>query len=487
MPVTTTTPASVLTPGSWIEFDTTTGSRGLVALPRRVALIGVRTTAVGTATNAVPYQIFTEAAADAYFGVGSELAIMCRAALKAARKAGTSPEIWAIAIAEASGVKGTRTFTTTGPATASGDVVFRIMGRTLRAPVINGDSANTVAASIKSTIDAMAATGDLQGVGSVATNVATFTLTNIGINGVDLFAEVVSVPAGVGVTAAVGVAGTGAAVTTPATDALVDKQYHVIAVANHTTVDITSLLTYTAARSAAGVKKWSFVVVPVTGTIATATTLATAANSEYFVIPCFEASPVMPGELAAMTAVMRLAQEDPSLTFSGTQMPPELYACPAASVFTPGAGGEVESALAGGVTPFSVTDAGLVYCVRLITSKTTVNSAPYVLMRDFGVPYTLTWLGVQADATVAIFMSDPKNKKMTLQVMKRLRSALLDMLRSAEALTYVQNVELHKAEIIVEAHPTVPTRLVYALPVSVVPGMEQAVGKLTLFLEAAIA
>lgn len=487
MTIQTSTPASLLTPGSWVEFDTTTGSRGLVPITRRAALIGVRTTGVGTAVNGVPYQIFTEAAADAYFGVGSELAIMCRAAMKAARKAGTSPEIWAVSIAEAAGVKGTRTFTVTGPATASGDVVFRIMGRTLRAPVVNGDSANTVAASIKSTIDAMAATGDLQGVGSVATNVATFTLTNIGVNGVDLFVEVVSVPSGVGVTAAVGVTGTGAAVIQPALDALVDKHYHAIVIANHTSTDVTSIAGYTTSRSAPGVKKWSFGFIPVTSTLSAATTLATAANSEYCVIPCFEASPVMPGELAAMTAVMRLAVDDPSLTFSGTEMPADLYACPAASVFTPGAGGEVESALAGGVTPFSVTDNGRVYCVRLITTRTTVNSAPYTLLRDFGVPYTLVYVGVQHDILAASFFADPANKKMDASMMRRWRSALLNMLRGIEALTYIQNVELHKAEVIVEPHPTVPTRVVDSIPVSVVPGAEQSVGKLVLFLENAAA
>ncbi len=487
MAIVTSTPASVLVPGSRIEVDATTGSRGLVAITRRLAIVGVRTTSVGSATTGVPYQIFTEGAADAYFGVGSELAIMCRAALKAARHAGTSPEIWAIAMAEAAGVKGTRTLTATGPATVSGDVVFRIMGRTLRAPVVSGDSANTVAASIKSTIDAMAATGDLQGVGSVASAVATFTLTNIGVNGVDLFVEVVSVPAGVTVTAAVGVVGTGAVDITASLDALVDKHYHAIAIANHTSTDVSDLAAHTTARAAAGVKKWTFGFIPVTSTLSAATTLATAANSEYCVIPCFEASPVMPGELSVMTAVMRLVKEDPSLTISGQEMPPELYACPPTSVFTPGDAGEQEAALAGGVTPFAVTENGRVYLVRLVTTKLTISGAPYTLQRDFAVPYTIAYVGVQHDALAAVFFANDENKKMSTDMMKRWRSALLEMMRKLEALTYVQNVEAHKGELIVEPHPTVPNRVVDAVPVSVTPSAEQNVGKLTLFLENAVA
>jgi phage tail sheath gpL-like len=485
MPITTSIPSTFRTPGSTVEFDITSGARGLVALTRRVALIGVRATGVGTATNAVPYQIFVEGDGDARFGKGSELALMCRAALRAARKANKSPEIWAISIAEPAGVKSAKTFTVTGPATAAGDVIIRIAGRWISAPVANADTANTVAASIKTAIDKIAATGDLPGVASVATNVVTFTLTQQGVNGEDLKVSVESAPTGIAVAAASSATGTGAAVIQPALDALNDKQYNGVVTANHTTTDITSLKAYALARGAAGVKQWSFWFMAANGTLTASTTLATTADTEYGVEITCEDCPNLPGEIATHVAVTRFGVEDPSLRVSGTKL--DLYAPPGPSVFTPGVGGEVESALAAGATPLSANANGEVYIVRLVTTKTTHNSAPYDLMRDFGVPYTLTWMGEQADATVRVFMSDVRNAKMTVATQQRLRSVLLDLLRQAEALRYIQNVEQHKGELQVGPDAVVNTRVNYDLPISVVPGMEQAAGVLRLFVEAAAA
>ncbi len=485
MPIVTSIPSTFRTPGSTVEFDITSGARGLVALTRRVALVGVRATGVGTATNGVPYQIFVEGDGDARFGKGSELALMCRAALRAARKAGRSPEIWAISIAEPAGVKSAKTFTVTGTATAAGDIIIRIAGRWISVPVANGDVQNTIASSIKTAIDKVAATGDLPGTAAVATNVVTFTMTSQGVNGEDLKVSVEATVAGAAVVAASSATGTGAAVIQAATDALNDKHYNAVIVANHTTTDVTTLKAYAAARAAAGVKRWAFWFMAGQGTLTAATTLATASDTEYGVQVAMEDCPNMPGEIATHVGVTRFGVEDPSLSVSGTKL--DLYAPPGPSIFTPGVCGEVESALAAGVTPLSANANGEVYIVRLVTTKTTHNSAPYDLMRDFGVPYTLTWVGEQADAAVLIFMADVRNKKMTVATQKRLRSVLLGMLRAAEELEIVQNVELHKAELQVGPDAVVKTRVNYDLPVSVVPGMEQAAGVLRLFVEDAAA
>lgn len=484
MPILTSIPSTQRTPGGTIEFNVTDGARGLIALARRVALIGAKITA-GVGVNGTVYQIFVDGDGDRYFGKGSELALMCRAALKAARKAGKSPEIFAVSLAEATGVKATKTLTVTGPATAAGNIGLRIAGRPISVPVANGDSANTMAASINTAIGGAAGEGILPGTAGVAGAVVTFTYATQGVNGEDAAIVVDSAPTGVAVAVAAGVAGTGAYDITATLDVLNDRHYNAIAVANHTATDVSDLAAYEAARAAPGVKRWSFGFIGVRGTLSAATTLATAANSEYTTVVACEDCPNLPGEIAAQVAVTRFAEEDPSMTMSGTEL--DLYAPPGGSVFTPGTGGEVEAALAAGVTPLSVKPDGSVYIVRLITTRTTLNGAPYMLMSDFGVPYTLTWIGEQADAVVLIFMSDRRNKKMTFGARKRLRSKLLDMLRLAEKREYVQNVEAHKGQIQVEPDETVRTRMNYDLPVSVVPGLEQTAGVLRLFVENAIA
>src|SRR5919106_4880575 len=168
-------------PGTFITYDYTSGARGLVPNERSVLLIGMKHS-TGTATVNVPIQTYNEREADTYFGVGSEAALMVRMALATVRVLKASaPQLWVVPIAEPSGAAATRTLTVTGPATAAGDVVFRLAGRTLRAPVKSGDSANTVAAAIKATIDTMAATSDLPGTAGVSTNVVTFTYRHLGV------------------------------------------------------------------------------------------------------------------------------------------------------------------------------------------------------------------------------------------------------------------------------------------------------------------
>jgi phage tail sheath gpL-like len=472
------------TPGGTVEFNVTDGARGLVALARRVALVGAKITA-GVGVNGTVYQIFVDGDGDRYFGKGSELALMCRAALAAARKAQASPEIYAISLAEASGVKSTKTLTVTGPATSAGTLAMRIAGRPIFVPIASGDSATTIATAINTAIGGAAAEGILPGTAGVASAVVTFTYATQGVNGEDLVITVDSTPTGVAVAVASGVTGTGAYDITATLDTLTDRHYNAVVIANHTSTDVSDLAAYQAARGAPGVKRWSFGFMGVRATLSTATTLATAANSEYTTIVACEDCPNLPGEIAAHVAVTRFAESDPSLTMSGTDL--DLYAPPGASVFTPGAGGEVEAALAAGVTPLSVRADGSVYIVRLVTTRTTLNGAPYDLMRDFGVPYTLTWVGEQADALVTVFTAERRNKKMTFNARKRLRSRLLGMLRQAQAKEILQNVEAHKAEVQVEPDQSVPTRMNYDIPVSVVPGLEQTAGVLRLFVENAIA
>lgn len=482
MSIDTGIPTSLRTPGSYINFDLTSAMRGLVALTRRVALIGMKSSA-GSQAVATPVQVFSDDQADTLFGKGSELALMIRRAFRAGRKAGNLPEIYGVAVAAPSGASQTKTFTMTGPATASGTLRIRVAGRVISIGVNSGDTATVVASAIDSALDAL--NYDLPVTSGSAAGVVTVTFVTTGVNGADLVVSVDSdsVPAGLTCVAATATAGTGAYDITASLDTLVDKHYHAIVIANHASTDITDLAAHTTARSASGVKKWTYGFIAENASLAASTTLASSANSEYAVIVSAEAYPNMTGEIAAAVAVTRMAQEDPTLSISGVEL--DLDACPAVSVYTPGAGGEVESALSGGTTPLSVNAQGRVYVVRLFTSKTTVSSVAFDKVRDFGVMYGLTRLSEELDALIEIFRANPENKKATADMRKRLRSVLLEKLRFLEAKPYqwVQNVEAHKDELQVEGDPSVPQRTNVDLPASIVPGAEQTAMKVRLFVE----
>src|SRR5688500_4291834 len=142
--LTSNVPSDKRRPGTFHTFDDTSGARGLIPVTRSIALVGLKTSA-GTYAVSTPVQVFNESEADTYFGVGSQLALMVRQAYAAMRKqegqGGSSCQVWACAVTAPAGVAATRTFTVTGPATANGDVEFRIAGRPIRAAVKSGDSA----------------------------------------------------------------------------------------------------------------------------------------------------------------------------------------------------------------------------------------------------------------------------------------------------------------------------------------------------------
>jgi phage tail sheath gpL-like len=480
MPITTSVPSSRRKPGTFQEFDVTSAARGLVPIAYNIALVGNKT-AAGTATNLTPYLVGSEGEADTLFGIGSELALMCRAAFDAARRYGTSPAIYAVSIADAAGTAATRTFTVTGPATAAGDLEVKVAGRLIRVGVASGDAQNTIAANLKAAIDAVNAVGDtaLPCTAGVATNVVTLTARQTGPNGSDIRIAVVKAPAGVTVATASPIAGATAYVITTALDVLVDRYYHGVAIANHTSTDVANLASYITNMSQPQTKKWPICVMAETASLSTGNTLGTTANNMQICVVNAELFPEMTGELAARAVATLFAEEDPALNFNGAEITP--YLPDAAAVPTDA---EIETALAAGTTILSVNDqrtAGTI--VRFVTTRTSLGGAVFENVLDVTNVKTLFYIAIQVDAAWKRFQANDANRKNTAGAAKRLRSVTLDVLRQAEALDYIQNVELHRDELQVEKDAIVKTRLNCAIPVSVVPNLHQIAGVHTLFIE----
>lgn len=477
MPITTNVPSNLRKPGTFHQFDVTSSARGLVPLTNRVALIGART-AAGTVATGIIKQIFTESEGDGYFGKGSELALMCRAALKAGKKYGASPEVFGLALADpGGGVKATRTFTVTGPATEAGDVVVTIAGRSIRAGVANGDTANTVAASINAAIAPMIA--DLPVTATVATNVVTLLLNNAGVNGNDCRIGVTKTPAGITIATASPIAGTGAYDITASLDLLIDRHYHAIAIANHTATDITDFTTHIDAQGQPGTKRWVFGVLAETASLTTGNTLGTTANKKEIIVGNAELFPNMTGEIAAQLATTLYAESDPALPFDGQEL--DLYLPPDANVPTDA---EIETSLGAGTTILTVNDTKTAtQIVRFVTTKTTEGGATFENLLDVTNTKSLFYIALQTDAAWKRWQANKRNKKNTGGAQKRLRSVTLDILKSAEDLEIVHNVDAHLKELVVETDAVVKTRLNVAIPVSVVPNLHQIVGVHTLFVE----
>src|SRR5215831_12407088 len=155
MTIQTSVPSSLLRPGTFQEFDVSAAQRGLVPIPWRVVCIGALSAGAPATVN-VPRQIFATSDSDLAFNPGSELALMIRACFKAAAKYGFSPEIWAQPLADpGGGVKATKTFTFTGPATAGGNMEIQVAGRSIITAVRVGDVATAIATNFQKAASAI--------------------------------------------------------------------------------------------------------------------------------------------------------------------------------------------------------------------------------------------------------------------------------------------------------------------------------------------
>ena len=477
MSIKTSIPSNTRKPGRYFEFDVTSAARGLAPIDRRVALIGARLTA-GTVAAGIPTEVSTETDADTYWGKGSELALMCRAAMKAgkklARKGKKPPALWALALADPAGVKADFTFTVTGPATAAGDVVFRIAGRTLRAGVANAASATVIAAAMKTAVDQMLA--DLPVTGAAAIGVLTVTANNVGVNGNDIDCSVMSAPAGVTVVAAAGVAGTGSYDTTASLDILVDKQYHAVAIANHLSADVSDLKAHNAMVNAPGFKAFTIAYLAEIGSATTANALAVGANQMDVVLVSAEDCPNLTGEIAAQVAVTVEGHDDPAANLDGTEL--DLYPPPAASVPT---ATEIETAIAAGALVLGVNDSqDQMTIVRAVTTKTAISSVPFYNVLDLSNPRSLFYVATQVDIAFAIAFAAAKQNARTRQAAE---DVVYRVLKSCEELEIVHHVDDHKGEIAAETDPVVPTRINVAIPASVIANLHQLASVVTLFVE----
>lgn len=366
-------PATLRRPGVYTEF--LVDNRGTTQiLPTRICVVAIKS-AAGTATPGVAVQILDEDAADLYAGRGSQGALMLRSCFLQAQRAGSAaPELWFCAIAAPSSgaASATQTWTVTTTTALAGEVVFRIAGRPLVAAVAAGATPTAIAAAMKAAVDAAVKTMPVTA--GVVAGVMTTTAVHAGAHGNDISYEVVSVPSGVSVVAAAGVAGAGVVDVTASLDTLLDRDYDAIVLGNHAAADVADAIAHTSAAWGYEQQRYRHVVIGEPGTLATANGLATGGNNKTVLVVGCEGCPNLPGEIAAMAAAAAWSKTNnvgvmPNANLDGEVL--YLYPPSSANAFT---AAEVESALAAGVTPLVPFEQS-VAIVRAVTTKTTTSGA----------------------------------------------------------------------------------------------------------------
>lgn len=464
-------PSDNLVPGTSAEVDFTSGSRSIVPSPRRVLLLNAKKTA-GTGTADAPVQVFGSAHADEVAGSGSPLAVMYRAALGMATYIGRgAPEFWLACLTPPGGgtAANNGTFTVTGPATAAGEVRFSIAGVKFRAPVASGASATTIAAAMAAAVTARYP--EIPGTVAAVAGVITYTHSVTGVDGNDVKLRVESdkLPAGVAVALVQPSNGAGALTYTTALTNALTKDFDAVVFASHTSTEITAALTHIAEAWGAKKKRWRKCYFGENGSIATATTLAAAANSEKIVIAGCKSSPALPCVLAAALATMEASRSKPNFNHNFTLMPSVPPTLDADEMIDT----EIQTCLIGGVTPITldVNGTGQSMVQTIHTTKTTQNGNPFYALLPVGNVNATIWSLRQCDIRTAQIMVE---RNVDAELLRDVKAGIEDVLRQGEGLGILHNVDAHLNEIDAEADPDMPSRIITAVPDCPVPIANQA-------------
>lgn len=398
--IVTSVPNDFVPPQTFHQFNYLRAGSGRRSIPLNVALIATKA-AGGTGVVGQVYEVSDAAVTDVLAGASSEGAMMARQALLCRVLFGRGPRVVMTFITAPAGVANVQLITCVGAATADGNQIFRVAGRTFVVGVRTGDSANTIAAAISNKLKERQA--ELPVIVSVATNVVTLTHPHAGVNGKDVIVTCDQQVAGDVATVSTSVVGTGAADITPGLAALSPLRYDGIVTANHAAADVSAALLDLAVRWGADSKTWGWYYIGEPGTIGTATALAGAANERAIIVSNQEGNLNSAGEMATTSALLTFSRSRPNSSFDGAVVP--LYPPAAGTIYTRT---EVNTAIKAGLTVYTgvIDAAGSLTtdrsrCEQMVTTKTLLGGFPDDRNRDIAVSRTGVYLAIQLDAAVA--------------------------------------------------------------------------------------
>jgi len=454
-------PASTRKPGDYFEFNTTGAVNALPGNPQLVLFIGQRLT-TGTVPALQAVSVFSDEDAATYFGRGSIAHQMAMAGLTA----NNYVALTMIAVDDdAAGVLATGALLLDGAATANGSVSISIANVAATVAVNSGDTAAAIATALVAQIGnqpnlPVTASVDAQTPGKI-----TISARNKGAASNGITIAFASQADGVSGTVTTMSGGQNDPDISDALAAVFGAGHDIIASPFSTATALTALRTHLDAvsspmeqRGALGFAGWP-------GTLATATTLATAINSGRISLGWHNGSTLPAWQIAAAYAAEVASEQDPSMPLD--TLP--LTGLDATDVTLRPGRTEQESALWNGVSPFEVGPGNVVQIVRAISTYT-VNaqgvSDPSLL--DITTIRTLDYMREAWRQRIALRFPRAKNDAKTAD---KVRSELLDVAYKAEDAEIIQNVDQYKNQFLVEQDLQDPTRLDAKLPCNIVPGL----------------
>lgn len=448
-------PNVLLTPGAYIENDSSRAVEGLADLPLRILVIGGRLSTGSIPVNTLA-RVLSKDDGPAMFGRGSQLALML-AKLKNVNK---FAEVFAIG-QTTSGTAATKTITVTGPATSDGTLHFLVNGNKVDVAVLNGTAQNDIATAIDTAFALYEA--DWMYTFAVATNVVTGTSRHgaafssdfdIQLNYYDR--EELDMPAGVTVTIAAGVAGATDPDVTAALAAIGDEWFTDIVLGYNLDANMDIVEAELEDNFGPMLQKDGRVWVGHRGSHANHLTYGDSRNSPFsLVIPTGSNSPHSPWEWAAAFCGVSATEPDPirprqNMKVAGILPPPR------ESVYTRE---ERNLLLDGGISTWITDKSGALYIERLVTTYQT-NAQSVDDTTFMNLETMLGLMAIRYTTRARIQLKYPRHKLaddnanygpgQAVVTPKVIRGEMISLFREWEQRAWVEGFDQFKAELIVE-------------------------------------
>jgi len=465
-------PSSIRKPGKYFEFNTKLAVRTLPGNLQKMLIVGQRM-AGGTVAQGVLVDIFSSDQAAAFFGRGSMLHVMCKAAIIA------NPylQLTAVALDDAIGsFAASYDLVALNNATGPGVATARIGPDVVETPVATGDTPVAICERLSAKLKAL---GDLQADIQFLTGVSAITVTLKNKGALSAAIPVLfSITAGIGTTFVTTPADTGSGDPSiqPALTAAFVAGHNIIVTPYNTSTSLTVLRTHLDAVSGPMEQRGAIGVYGHTGSLGQATTLAGLINSGRITGILAPSSKSVSYEVAAAYGAVIASEEDPARPLN-TLMLTGIDPSP-----VPNRLGrtEQENALNNGVTPSEIGPGEKVQIVRAITTYTLDPQAiPDISLFDLTTIRTLDY--VRKACRERISLRFPR-EKLSSKTPAKVRSELLDVLVKLEELEIVEEVEANKDGLIVERDSQDPNRLNAKIPTDVVNGLHVFAGRIDLLL-----
>jgi phage tail sheath gpL-like len=472
-----TIPTPIYKPGAYFGFNTTLAARSLATNDQKLLIIGQRLTS-GTIEPLTPVDVFSEDEAALYFGSGSQVHRMARAAIKA------NPYIQLTVLAlddESGATAASGTLALGGTASTSGQVALTIAGESVTVAVTAGDTPQTILSGLVSAADAAsglpvkAALTEIKGEeeGDPSTWKLTLTALNAGVCGNEIGLSVNVTASGITPTLTAMSKG---AINPPLEDAfsavyaaghtLIILPYSIDSAVNQLGEHLDSVSGPLEQRGAVGVIGWN-------STLSTGTTLTGKANRARMTCGWHPGSALPNGELAAIYAAIIASESDPARPLNTLELPGLDIT---AQSNWPGRT-EQENALMNGLSPFEV-DGSVVRIVRAVT--TYVRNASGVTDRSLMDITIIRALDYVRLACRTRYTQRFPREKLTDMRLQRIRSELLDVLYALETLEIVENVDALKDQLTVARSLQDDSRAEAKIPAAVVRGLHVFAGTIYL-------